>query len=740
MHPPTADPHTSPPFKTDHSDRRADLPILSPVDPILEAALAYHEQGFCVLPVMKDKTPYIKWEKEFKERWQREGQTIEDVTYLFDSPQVPRYGIAILTYPYSPVVALDFDGPHGVSTWEKTGITLPETATNSSASGFPHLFFCPPQSANGLKRAVRLVQEETSCGWKGKRCGVDLICNGYIVVPPTPGYKEDPDRPFGRFAELPAEVVTLVQKADRTTTTSRTKSPTEAVITHGQRNDTLASLAGTMRRRGMDEAEILAGLLEVNTRRCQPPLPESEVGDIAQSVSRYEPAHEVVSVRPEHLTDLGNARRFVTMHRGNVRFCYPWSKWSVWMDTHWAVDDTGEIYRCAKETVRGIYREADQCEDESRRPTLAKHAAKCESEGKLNAMLAMAQSEPGIPVLPDDLDRDPWLLNVRNGTLDLKTGQLRPHRREDLITKCLPVAYDPQAQCPRWCAFLDRIFEAKQELIAYVQRAIGYSLTGDTSEHCIFMLYGPGENGKSTQLQTLLGLLDAYAKKTPTETLMVRRGESIPNDVARLRGARLVVAVEAEAGRRLAEAMVKEVTGGDTIAARFMRQEWFEFVPQFKIWLATNHKPRILGTDRAIWRRIRLIPFTVIIPKAEQDRQLGEKLREEWPGILAWAVEGCRAWQAHGLGEPQEVIQATEEYRAEQDVIGAFLEECCYEDSTASALARDLYGAYRAWTEANGERLTTQKDFGGRLGERGFTRGTGAGNVKKWFGIGLVEK
>ena len=701
--------------------------------------MAYHEAGYCVLPVMKDKKPYLKWES-YQERWRREGQTVEDVTYLFDSPHVPRYGVAIVTFPYSPLLVLDFDGPHAMSAWEKTGIALPDTATNSSASGFPHLFFCPPQSPNGLKRAVRLVQEETACGWKEKRCGVDLICNGYVVVPPTPGYTEDPDRPFGRFAELPAEVVTLVQQADRTPTTSRAESPAEALIPHGRRNDTLTSLAGTMRRRGMDEAEILAGLLEVNARRCDPGLPESEVRDIAQSVSRYEPAREVASADPENLTDLGNAGRFVRMHRGNVRFCYPWGRWFVWMGTHWAVDDTGEIYRRAKETVRAIYREADQCEDESRRVALAKHAGRCEAEGKLKAMLAMAESEPGIPVLPDDLDRDPWLLNVQNGTLDLKTGQLGPHRREDFITKCIPVSYHPDAECPTWLAFLHRIFEGNGPLIEFVRRAIGYCLTGDTSEQCLFLCYGRGENGKTTKLQTILGLMADYARKTPTETLMVRRGEAIPNDVARLRGARFVAAVEAEEGRRLAESLVKELTGGDTIAARFMRAEWFEFLPQFKLWLATNHKPRIVGTDRAIWRRIRLIPFNVTIPKVEQDRHLAEKLREEWPGILAWAVEGCLAWQRHGLEEPEEVTRATEEYRAEQDVIGAFLEECCYEDSTASALARDLFGAYRTWAEQNGEKLTTQKDFGGRLGERGFVRGTGAGNVKKWLGVGLLEK
>ncbi len=488
---------------------------------------------------------------------------------------------------------------------------------------------------------------------------------------------------------------------------------------------------------GLNTVQVLGTLAEAA------PVGEVDLAALIQLLHErngHADVHEDAATEPEHLTDTGNARRFVQIHRGNVRFCHPWGRWFVWMGTHWAVDDTGEIYRRAKETARAIYHEAEQCEDDTRRQALAKHAVRCESEGRLTAMLSLAESEPGIPVLPDDLDRDPWLLNVRNGTLDLKTGQLRPHRREDLITKCISVAYDPDAQCPTWLAFLRRIFEAKDPLIEFVRRAIGYCLTGDTSEQCLFLCYGRGENGKTTKIQTILGLMADYARKTPTETLMVRRGEAIPNDVARLRGARVVAAVEAEEGRRLAESLVKELTGGDTIAARFMRAEWFEFLPQFKIWLATNHKPRIIGTDQAIWRRIRLIPFSVTIPKAEQDRHLTEKLREEWPGILAWAVEGCLAWQQHGLKEPEEVIRATEEYRAEQDLIRAFIEECCYEDSTAWALARDLFGAYRAWAEQNGEKPTTQKDFGTRLAERGFIRGRGTGNVKKWSGVGLLER
>ncbi len=251
MHPPTADAHTSPPFKTDHSDRRAGLPILSPVDPILEAALAYHEQGFCVLPVMKDKKPYVKWE-EHQDRWRREGQTHEDVKYLFDCPEVPRYGIALLTYPYSPFVTIDFDGPHAAAAWEKKGIELPETATNYSQSGFPHFFFSPPEATNGLKRSIRLAKEERPCGWKDeKACGVDLLINGYVIVPPTPGYTENPDLPpFGTFSPLPSEVLRLL---DTERSPGASVTPREArdwvglldgPVPEGERHDKAVQLVG----------------------------------------------------------------------------------------------------------------------------------------------------------------------------------------------------------------------------------------------------------------------------------------------------------------------------------------------------------------------------------------------------------------------------------------------------------------------------------------------------------------
>ena len=273
---------------------------------------------------------------------------------------------------------------------------------------------------------------------------------------------------------------------------------------------------------------------------------------------------------------------------------------------------------------------------------------------------------------PDALDTDPWLLNVENGTLDLRTGQLHRHRPDDLITKVAPVHYDPEAVCPTWDMFLKRIMAGDEALVHYLQKIFGYSLTGVAREQCIFLAYGGGANGKSTAITAVTSVIGAYAQHTPTETLLVKRNDGIPNDVARLHGARLVTAAEAECHRRLAEALVKQLTGGDKIAARFLHGEWFEFTPGFKVVLAVNHKPAIQGTDHAIWRRIRLIPFTVTIPAKEQNKTLSEKLHAGNAGILRWAVDGCLAWQQDGLDPPSAVSEATAAYRDEMDTVGAF--------------------------------------------------------------------
>lgn len=439
----------------------------------------------------------------------------------------------------------------------------------------------------------------------------------------------------------------------------------------------------------------------------------------------------------EHLTDLGNARRLVKRHGENLRYCHLWGKWLVWNGRRWEKDETGAVLRLAKETVRSIYNEASQEVEDAVRRKIADHARKSESALRIRAMVALAESEPGIPVLPGELDRDPWLLNCANGTIDLRTGELRPHRREDLITKIVPVEYDPEAPCPTWLAFLERIMDGKKKLIAFLQRAAGYSLTASTQEQCFFLLYGTGANGKSVFLTTILAVMGDYGIQAAPDLLLAKSGESHPTEIADLFGARLVVATETEAGRRLAENLVKQLTGGDRLKARFMRQDFFEFEATHKIWLATNNKPIVKGTDYAIWRRIKLIPFTVTIPPEERDKSLPAKLRRELPGILAWAVEGCLEWQKRGLDEPAEVTAATAAYRDEQDILGSFITDCCIVNPLAKVAAKNLYKAYVNWCEENGEHPLAQRNFGMRLTERGFTSQRGTAGRHFWQGIGL---
>ncbi|MFA5111472.1 MAG: phage/plasmid primase, P4 family, partial [Desulfobaccales bacterium] len=402
-------------------------------------------------------------------------------------------------------------------------------------------------------------------------------------------------------------------------------------------------------------------------------------------------------------------------------------------------DDTGEVARRAKDTARQIHNEANNAVDDDHYKAILKWALRSEAENRLGAMIDLARSEPGIPVLPEDLDADPWLLAVANGALDLRQGSVRPAAPADLLTRLAPVAYDPAAQAPTWERFLADVMDGDREMISFLQRAIGYSLTGDTREQVIFFLHGVGANGKSTFLDALGAMLGDYSCNTPTETLMTRAKGAIPNDVARLRGARFVTAIEAEEGQRIAEVLLKQLTGGDVVSARFMRAEWFDFRPEFKIWLATNHKPIIRGADHAIWRRIRLVPFEVTFPDEFQDRDLPAKLRAELPGILAWAVRGCLEWQRTGLGVPDKVRAATADYRSEMDVLTLFLDDCCLVKPTAQAKAGALYSAYEAWCQANGERAMAKRSFGLRLGERGLVQDKGTGGTRLWRGLGLLS-
>jgi len=435
-------------------------------------------------------------------------------------------------------------------------------------------------------------------------------------------------------------------------------------------------------------------------------------------------------------TDLQNARRLIARHGKNIRYVHVWGKWLVWDGKRWKLDTTGELMRLAMDTVTGIYLEASKESDSEKRTTLGKWATRSESRSRLEAMAKLA--EDLTPITPDELDTKQWLLACENGTLDLQTGKLRPHKRRDYITKLIPVAHDTAAKAPRWLAFLDRIMGGNQDLIEFLRRAVGYSLTGDTSEQVLFLLYGTGANGKSTFLEVMQALLADYARQSDFTTFLAKERNGPSNDIARLKGARFVSAVEAESGRRFSEVMVKQLTGGDKISARFLHQEFFEFTPEFKLWLAANHKPVIRGTDNAIWRRIRLIPFTVTIPEPERDKHLVAKLKAEMPGILAWAVRGCLKWQDRDLQMPEEIRNAIEAYREEMDIFAGFFGECCTIHRNAKVSSGNMYQAYTKWCDENGERAKSQNILGRRLSESGFERARSTGGKFWWYGIGLA--
>jgi putative DNA primase/helicase len=433
-------------------------------------------------------------------------------------------------------------------------------------------------------------------------------------------------------------------------------------------------------------------------------------------------------------------------HGADLRYVHPWKAWLVWDGRRWTEDATAEPVRRVKEAQGAFYRavaarfgelpDAGDAASAERAELLKElnHAVRWEDARAIARCLELLKSEPGVPALPSELDRDLYLLNVLNGTLDLRTGRLRPHRRADLLTKLAPVAYDPGAACPLWLRFLDRIMRGNQDLVAYLQRVAGYALTGEVSEQCLWFLYGTGANGKSTFLQTLLAVLGDYGMQAVSELLMAKNHESHPTERADLFGKRFVATIEAEEGKRVAESLMKQLTGGDRVRARRMRQDFFEFDQTWKLFLAANHKPNVRGTDHGVWRRIKLVPFAVTIPDEEKDKALPEKLRAELPGVLAWLVRGCLDWQRGGLGEPEEVKAATDAYRSEQDSLQAFLNECCLVHPAVRSKASDLLEAYHAWS---GDRLMSRQAFNQRVRDKGFETKRGHGGGYFWHGIGL---
>jgi putative DNA primase/helicase len=416
------------------------------------------------------------------------------------------------------------------------------------------------------------------------------------------------------------------------------------------------------------------------------------------------------------------AGRFTARHSDDLRYVAAWGKWLQYDGTRWQFDSTLQAWDLTRIVCRDA---ASACNDN----TAAKRIA---SATTIAAVERLARADRCHAAVVDQWDADPWLLNTPDGVVDLRNGRMRAHRREDFLTKQTAVAHG--GGCPTWFAFLERVTDGDETLQSFLQRMAGYALTGSTKEHALFFLYGTGRNGKSVFTSALAGIVGDYGTTAPMEVFTITASDRHPTELAKLRGARLVTSIETEEGRRWNESRIKALTGGDRIAARFMRQDFFDFVPQFKLLIAGNHKPSLRNVDEAIRRRLHLIPFTVTIPAKDVDQDLSDKLKSEWPGILAWMVEGAVAWHEAGLAPPATVRDATDEYLAEEDAFSLWLDECTTKQSEmAFETTAELFNSWKLWADRTGEEPGSQRRFGQIMRTRGFTPGRQGGTGRKGF-------
>jgi len=713
------------------------------------AAVRYLRAGYAVIPIPQgSKNPN-------RQGWQNERHTVEDVPRIWNNGQ--SVGV-LLGEPSGGLADVDLDAPE---LGKVAGRFLSPTLTSGRDSA--------PDS-HWWYRLDRSIRRREFTDLDGDTI-LELRGTGHhTLVPPSVHPSGERLRWSQSGLEIAGESADELLRACRELAAAGLVARTLPPV--GGRHRFGLALAGFLLRRGLNaetlERIMLAGwdaagfesdrakrdahkdiegiisgtedaLAEGTEVIGGPTLDELRPG-LTRKIARYlgwsarerEPQHPVSDDDGFALTDLGNSERLVARHGGDLRYFHGWRKWFVYDGKRWCLDDSGAVKERGKDTVRSIYEEAAAAGTESERKALADHAKRSESRQRVEAMISLAESS--VPVQAGELDTDPWMLNVENGTVDL-SGELREHRRENMITKLAPVEYDPDAKAPIFDAFLKRILPS-EALRKFMQRAIGYAAAGIVSEEVLVILYGTGANGKSTLVNIIMEALGDYAMQAAPELLRAKRG-SHPTELADLFGARLVASVEVDEGRRLAESLVKQLTGRDPIKARRMREDFWQFDPTHTVFLATNHRPEVRGTDHAIWRRIKLVPFEVTIPESEQDKRLVEKLRKELPGILAWIVQGCLEYQRGGLGEPDKVRAATLDYRSEMDVLAGFIEDRCVVHPRVSVGATPLYHAYKGWCEETGEDKLTQQKFGRRLKERGFT--SEKTQRVTWYGIGLHD-
>lgn len=637
--------------------------------------------------------------------------------------QYPMANIGIATGQVSGIWALDSDvkddGPQVLQALiEENGGVFPETLMATTASGGSHFLFQYPDFP--VRNYVRIRQ------------GLDVRGDGgHIIVSPsevrgTPYSWKDAN---GTIAAAPEWLIGILKEAAK-----YEPLDTEAILQgmpEGQRDVALFRWACKLRGAGVPEA-LANGLMLEAARNCDPPFDEdAALEKVKRAYAKYPKQYAT--------TDRGNAEFIGDVMGQDIRWCQAERRWYIWTGTHWSTDEVLGVEARAKEVIRLMHTWAASIEDEDRRNAAKAHVHNTESHFRLTQMLAHFKSEPGIPVTRDQFNKHDWLLPVRNGTLDLETGELLDHNRKHYFTKCLEYNYDAKATCPRWMQFLGLVTGGDAELQGYLQRVAGYMLTGSNSEKAFFFSYGDTDTGKSVFAQALAMLLGPFAMKVSSQSFMTNKRDAASHseDVAQMDGARFVYATEGDRGQRLNEGLIKVLTGDDTIRARALHQNSFEFKVRAKVWFASNYKPLTSGSDNAIWNRVKLVPFGVVIPMdvRKPREQALEELRAELPGILNWALEGLRLYLLdRPLREPTVVRQAVEEYRKEMDTIGEFIEEWCTCGASKKIQSRTLYSFYANWCRENGTFALGSKTFSQELKKKGFTsQHTSDGTT--WYGL-----
>ncbi len=680
----------------------------------MNAPKSVHEaqaRGWACVPVRGNKHPFFPWK-----RYQGEVPRSEQLDEWAEEYRPEAW--AVVTGSVSSLVVLDFDGEKGRSLLEQLGLN-PHVRTPSG--GF-HWY--------GVHdgRAIRTRNGKAARELREQYPGLDVRADGGYAVffgrVVTGEYKSlrspGPDRleilpaSLREFLVGPARKPKAHERQPVNSTDDLLRKALERAEWDG-RNNSGFRFACQMRDTNMSFSDARDNMLAfqarghaTNQKEVAEPYTESEaIASLEQAYGRA-PCEPKLTRAELPLTDYGNAQRLTRGHGVDLRYSHAWGAWLTWDGRRWQRDATNEAMRRAKATVRAIYEEAANEPDVDTRKAVANHARKSEAEPRLRHMVELAKSEPGIPVTPEEFDSDPWLLTCLNGTVELRTGRIREHRRDDLITKLSPTEFESEATDEDWERVLSEACGGSPDLIAFLARALGYSITGDTSEEKLFFIHGPAASGKSTVIEAVKAALGDYAVTTDFETFLKRNQVGCPrNDLARLAGARLVTSLEVEHGKRLADGLVKQLTGGDTVTARFLHREFFEFRPQMKLWLAANHAPKVQADDEAMWRRIVRIPFDHVIP--EQQRDPGLKLKLRNPGaarraILGWLVKGCLAWQEEGLSVPPMVKQATAAYRDEMDPLQDFFGEYCILEPGATTPSASLWTAYQSWAKDAGER------------------------------------